>query len=267
MKRSYLHPVPGLLAVLLAMLACVLPGQQAAPPASGIDPNTVASAVAGTAQAAVQQTAAVAPPVTSLTGTAIETAENGTTKYTDYDGNFTVTYPAGWLAVRPDSEEFNAALEKQGGVNTMLKDQMVADLAGYEANYDRLYAYILRPDIQKNVILGFSKMVWDSETNRPMDNTMMGELVRELETSGDIPGFRVDTAQIYSVGAIDMLEISGRWALNEEGELIPFYSTFVFFKPTSGTGVRITFSYLEDYRTQISADVKSIIQSITVPAQ
>lgn len=267
MKRSYSHPGTGLLAVLLAMLACVLPGQRAAPPASGIDPNTVASAVAGTAQAAAHQTAAVAQPATSPTGTTIETAEDGTTQYTDYDGNFAVTYPAGWLAVRPDSEEFHAALEKQGGVNTMLKDQMIADLAGYEANYDRLYAYILRPDIQKNVILGFSKMVWDSETSRPVDNTMMGELVRELETSGDIPGFRVDTAQIYAVGAVDMLEISGRWALNEEGEAIPFYSTFLFFKPTSGTGVRITFSYIEDYHTQISADVKSIIQSIKVLAQ
>jgi hypothetical protein len=267
MKRSYSHPLPGLLAVLLAMLACVLPGQQAAPPASGIDPHTVASAVAGTAQAAAQQTAAIAPPETRLTGTAIETAQDGTTKYNDYDGNFAITYPAGWLAVRPDSEEFNAALEKQGGANSMLKDQMIADLAGYEANYDRLYAYILRPDIQKDVILGFSKMVWDSETNLPVDNTTMGELVRELETSGDIPGFRVDTAQIYAVGAVDMMEIGGRWALNEEGEAVPFYATFVFFKPTSGTGVRITFSYLEDYHTQISADVKSIIQSITIPAQ
>lgn len=267
MQRSSAYPVPGLLAVLFAMLACVLPGQQAAPPASGIDPNSVASAVAGTAQAAAQQTAAVAPPVSRLTGTTIETAQDGTTKYTDYDGNFTVTYPAGWLAVRPDSEEFHAALEKQGGVNTMLKDQMAADLAGYEVDYDRIYAYILRPDIQKNVILGFSKIVWDSEASGTVDDTAMGELVRGLETSGDIPGFRADTAQIYRGSTVDLMEIGGRWALNEEGEAIPFYATFVFFKPTSSTGVRITFSYIEDYHAQISADVKSIIQSITVPAQ
>jgi len=266
MNRCHLQRALSALTILIAMTACGLPGQ-ATQPASGLDANAVASAVAGTAQAAAQQTAVVQPLATRMTGTIMEQVEGGGAKYTDYDGGFEITFPAGWLAVRPDSEEFNASLAKDGALNPMLQEQMTADLAGYEANYDRLYAYVLRPDIKKNVMLGYSKLVWDSETALPLDSAAMGELVRGLEAPGGIPGFRADTAQLHEDSDVKMIEIGGRWALSDgEGGTIPFYTTIIFFKPTASSGVRVTFSYLEDYRAQISTDVKSIMESIKIIA-
>jgi hypothetical protein len=267
MHRSYLRHTLSALAIVLAIAACGLPGQTAQPqaiqPTPGIDANAVATAVAGTAQAAAQQTASSELFAPSQTGTAIEQLEDGTTKYTDYDGGFEVLYPVGWLAVRPDSEEFDAALKKQGAANSMLHDQMTSDLAGYDANFDRLYGYVLRPDIKKNVIFGFSKLAWDSEDTLSIDTVTMGELVRSLEAPGGIPGFRADTVLLHEDGNIKMIEIGGRFTLDDgQGGAIPFYATIIVFKPSANSTARITFTFIEDYHTQIAADVQSIRASI-----
>ncbi|RPI94515.1 MAG: hypothetical protein EHM40_06310 [Chloroflexi bacterium] len=262
MNRNYLPQILSVFVILMAIIACVLPGQTIQP-TPGISSNAIATAVAGTAQAAAQQTAAAQPA--GMTGTAIEQVQDGTTQYTDYDAGFEISFPAGWLAVRPNSEEFNASLANASAVNSMLHEQMTADLAGYEADYDRLYAYILRPDIKKNVMLGFSKLVWDSETARPLDSVTMGDLVRDLESPDGIPGFHADTAQLHEDSAVKMIEVGGRWTMSDgEGGTIPFYITIIFFKPTANSGVRATFTFIQDYQAQIATDVKSVMESIRI---
>ena len=82
--------------LFLLIAACVIPGQ-AIPSAPTIDQNLVQTSIAGTVQAAQTQTAVVPSVATDepagMTGTAIEQASDGTTKYTDYDGGF------GWPSV------------------------------------------------------------------------------------------------------------------------------------------------------------------------
>jgi hypothetical protein len=265
MKNNNIYHAVSVLVLLFAILACAIPGQQAQPDASSM---MIETAIAGTAQAASAQTAVV--PIstetpTGPTGTTIEQLPDGTTRYTDYDAHFEVTYPAGWLAVRPNSEEFNAALVNQGAGNSMLHDQMAADLSGYEANADRLYAYILHPEIQANVLFGFSKLKWDPADTAMLDNANMGELVRGLETQSFIPGFRVETAQIHDDTDTRVIEIAGRWTLDAgTPDAVPFYSIFYFFKPTQSSTVRITISFVQDYQDELAADVKSIMESIRI---
>ena len=258
-----MRPAFSVLALLLAMAACVLPGQ-ATQPAPELNPITIETAVAGTAQAAAEQTAAAQPALPGKTGTALEQGEDGT-KYIDYDAGFEVTFPIGWLAVRPGSEEFEAALKKQGATNQGLHDQMQSDLAGEtEANPHRLFAYILRPDLQKNAMLGFSALAWDPQTAQPLDSAVMGEVVRGLEAPGGIPGFHADTAQIHEELPVNVMEIGGRWTLSDADGTVAMYATTLFFKPEPTSGVRITFSFVEQYRTQISADVKFILESLRI---
>jgi hypothetical protein len=97
----------------------------------------------------------------------------------------------------------------------------------------------------------------------------MGELARELETSGAIPGFRVDTAQIYETSNnIEVIEIGGQFSLSDgQDGVVPFYMTAIFFKPTAGTLTRITFTYLKDYTVQLSIDVSNIIISLKLLGQ
>lgn len=266
MNKSYLRLTLSIFVVLSATVACALPGQ-GAEPVPIIDTSIRETAIAGTAQAAVEQTAAAqsvgTEAVAGLTGAAVEQLPDGTTKYSDYDAGFEITIPAGWLAVRPNSEEFNAALAKEGAVNSMLHDQMTADQAGYVVTYDRLYSYILRPDIKKDVLFGFSKMVWESDDSTALDSVKMGKLVRDLEASGIIPGFRANVVQLHEDGEIKMVEIGGHWMMSDgQGGTIPFYSMFLFFKPSPTSTVRMTFTFIEDYHESIAADVRSIVESI-----
>jgi len=266
MNRYLLQRALGALVILIAMVACVLPGQ-AIQTAPAMDPIAIDTAVAGTAQAAAEQTAAAQPSATVVTGTSIEQLADGTTKYSDYDAGFEIIFPVGWLAVRPNSEEFNAALGKEGAANSGLRAQMEFDQAEYDANFDRLYAYILRPDIEKNIMFGFSKLTWDAEDPRILDSVVMGEIVRGLESSGDIPGFRADTAQLHEDGNVKLMEIGGRFTLtDEQGESVPLYATVIFFKPSPTSTARITFTFVQDYHTQIAADVKLIVESIRIIA-
>ena len=113
-----------------AMLACAVPGALF-PTADSSFPNTLSTIIVSTANAAASQTAEAQPPGgeqelgtagPERTGTSIEQLPDGTTRYDDYDAGFEITYPAGWLAVRPNSDEFNAALVTTGD-NSMLYDQ------------------------------------------------------------------------------------------------------------------------------------------------
>jgi hypothetical protein len=262
--------------LFLAILACAVPGlSQSAP--SAFDPESISTIVALTAHAAMTQTAAVTPIPQTETSTpdpfaingTIEQLPNGDTKYTDEEAGFEITYPEGWLTLRPNSDEFKSVLAKEAVKNDMLRDQMEADMTEFQAGVDRLYSYPLRPDIEKNFAFGFSNAEWDLNDQTIIDEISMGELVRVLESSGAIPGFRADTAQVYeNAGNITMIELGGQFSLSDgQGGILPFYATFIFFKPTSDSTVRISFSYLKDYKPTIGSDVMSVIASIKLLGQ
>lgn len=266
MKNRNLRITLGGTMLFLLVAACVIPGQ-AIPAAPTIDQGAVQTFIAATVQAARTQTAVVQSVATEepsgMMGAAIEPLQDGTTRYIDYEGRFEIVFPAGWLALRPNSEEFNAALAKEATVNTMLNDQMTTDQAGFEADFDRLFAYPLRPDIKEDVLFGFSKLTWDSDDTTAIDNNTMGQLVKELEAPGGIPGFRADVVLLREDTLIRLIEIGGQWSMSDGlGGSVPFHSTVVFFKPTAGSLARLTFTYLQDYDAQIAPDVQSIIASI-----
>lgn len=262
--------------LLISTLACAIPGLDAPDPVP-FDPGALSTVVGLTANAAVTQTALVAQPLstevvfgdaapglTETAATSLELLPDGSTKYTDNEVGIEVVFPAGWLTLRANSDEFNSALKKEALKNELLRAQMELDLTEYEPGTHRLYSYPLRPDIEKNTAFGFSKLRWDSEDSVPINENSMGELVRGLESSGAIPSLRVDTAQLYENGnQVKVIEIGGPFSFsNDVGEIIPFYYSAVFFKPTSSSIVRISLVYLKDYKPQLYEDVTSIINSI-----
>jgi len=254
---------------LTIILACIVPGVQPVTTPAPIDPNALSTVVALTVNAATTQTAAapapeVLPEVSGIPGGSIEKLSNESTKYTDNEAGFEVTFPAGWLTVRPGSEEFNAALVTDAVKNEMLKDQMELDLADYEAGVDRLLSYPLRPDIEESFAFGFSKIKWDLDDPTPINEGSMGKLLRDLESSGDIPGFRADTAQVYeNENLVTLIEVGGQFSISDsQGGIIPFYLTFVFFKPTKDSTVLLDFTYLKDYKLPLYTDITSVIASI-----
>jgi hypothetical protein len=260
--------------LLFTLMACAFPGmgQPAALPT--FDPNSIPTMVALTANAAMAQTAAAPPPATldaafSLSQTTLEPLPDGSAKYTDNEVGFEVIFPTGWLTVRPNSEEFDVALNKEATKIEALQSQMQADKSNYEVGRDRVYSYPLLPDIEKNFMFGASISKWDPNDSSAIDENSMGDFYRGLETSGTIPGFRTDTARVNENGNhVKMIEVGGPFTISDgQGGFIPFYVTCVFFRPTHGGVVMMLFTYLKDYKLSISNDVMSIIDSITLLGQ
>ncbi|CAG0996515.1 hypothetical protein ANAEL_02627 [Anaerolineales bacterium] len=267
--------------VFLAVIACVVPGlgQPAAPT---LDVNNLPTVIALTAHAAMTQTAAVAPPtpagISDPSGTAevidltavttLEQLPDGSTKFTDTEVGFTVTFPKGWLTLRPNSEEFKVALENEAAKNDLLRSQMELDLKDYDPE-DRLYSYPVLPEIEKDYLFGFSSIQWDPGDTTPIDQNSMGDFLRDLETSGAIPGFRTDTAQVYESGRqVPLIEVGGPFTISDgQGGFIPFYMTSVFFRPTHGGVVLMLFTYLKDYKLDVHTDLISVIDSVELVGQ
>jgi len=267
--------------VLFTMLACVVPGL--GQPAN-LDMENLSTVIVSTANAAMTQTAAVASPIpaetalplseateipetTGPTGT-LEELPNGSTKFTDEVG-YVVVFPKGWLTLRPNSEEFDAAFAKAATKNETLHGQMEIDQAAYEPGFDRLYSYTLLPDIEKNSLFGATVLGLDSDDTTPIDEAFMGEFIDVMETSGIIPGFRTDTARPYENGnQVKMIEVGGIFSISDnQGGFIPFYVTSVFFKPTHGGVIMMLFTYLKDYKLQIYGDVMSVVESVELVGQ
>jgi hypothetical protein len=261
--------------LFLVIMACGVPSLSQPSVSPTFDADALSTLVGLTANAATTQTAVAAQPVEStpsLPETAVTTIEqlpDGSTKYTDYEVGIEIVFPTGWLTLRANSDEFNAALKKEAVKNDLVRSQMELDLAEYEPGAHRLYSYPLRPDIEKNIAFGFSKLKWDSSDSTPINENSMGGLIRDFESSGAIPGFRVDTAQIYdNVNQVKLIEIGGQFSFsNAQGDITPFYMTAVFFKPTSDSTVRISFVYWKDYKLQLYEDVTSVINSIKLISQ
>jgi hypothetical protein len=261
--------------LILSMLACVVPGLSQ-PVAAPLDPAMLPTIVVLTANAAMTQTAVAVPagdvppgdPLVSPTPAPNETAllvsTGGATKFTHVTGGYEITFPAGWVTVRPNSEEFDRAYKGEAAQNEMLLDQMNYDLTSYEPGVDQLFSYPVRPDIEEDFAFGFSKLKWIQDDPVPVTQSSMGQTVRDWESSGEIPGFRADTAQIYQNGNhVELIEIGGPFSLtDDQGGVVPFYSTIVYFKPDDNSTVRITFHYLKDFQLALAGDVASVINSI-----
>lgn len=209
-------------------------------------------------------------PTPGPRGSLLEQQPDGMLKYTDYDAGFELILPVGWLAARPgNAEEFNALKATAGAKNEMLVDQMDMDMTGYEVDFDRLYSYPVRPDLQKDVIFGFSKLGWDPKDSSPINNSNLGEFVRNLEASGGIPGFRATTSNIVkNTNNVAVVVVKGRFAVDDgQGGKTPFFATILFFKPSPTSTARMTFTILQDFDEQISPDIEMLIESIKLLGQ
>jgi len=197
-------------------------------------------------------------------GTLLEQLPDGMVKFVDYDAGFELVVPNGWLGVRPsDPAEFDAVLNGEATRNENLRSQVLADRDSVETD-DRLYMYVLRPDLLKDVVFGFSQTVWDSDDTQVLDNATMGTLVRGLETDGDFPGFKVVASNIdKNQNKVSIMSIRGRFTITyDDGSSLPVVGTVIFFKPTPDSIVRIVFTVVKEFDPEIAPDVEAVIQSI-----
>jgi hypothetical protein len=161
---------------LTFILACAIPGQQAAPlPAPTVDTNILSTMVAETVAAAVALTEQAAPTATIVptetieptvtvsptaeivpSGSTLTVHEDGSIMFVDERAGFEVTVPAGWLAVRIHQQEYRDALALTPDI-----EKALTDIQNNDPNTFRLFALDTQDGHFLNGFFTNINFIWD----------------------------------------------------------------------------------------------------------
>lgn len=159
MARTRLYPIISVTLLVLAVIACALPGQTVQP-APVTNPVGVETAIAGTAQAAQAQTQqALIPgtptpiptetltptPQVSNAGTSLLYLQDGSIQLTDQVAGVQMTFPAGWLVIRVGEQEYYDAWTRPEMQNPRFLD-MITAIQNLDPKVFRANALDIRPD-------------------------------------------------------------------------------------------------------------------------
>lgn len=164
--------------LLLAGLACVIPGQgTASAPAPTVDPAQLDAIIAETVAAVLQQTASAPTATQPATATSQPAAElsvtstplpqssitnqaDGTAFYVDEKAGFNVTIPSGWLPVRIDQLEYYDAFSLPQAADPTVQSALM-DINDLDPKVYRLFIFDLQDGHLQSGFVNNVNIVWD----------------------------------------------------------------------------------------------------------
>ena len=272
MNRNHLPHTLSAFVMLMAIVGCVLPGQ-VAQPGPAMDPNTIATAVAGTAQAAAKQTAQASPitateapvtvetlpPVPPATGKLKQEQSDGTTLFTDYDSGYQITFPQGWTVIIPEKDDISKALndlpEQGQNISNLIESAKKADTN----NMIRVFGFNLKA--QQGVYTPNVNISYD--TNPLLKTTPLKDVLDATVAYYPSMGIQVISSEIVQTSSgMETGVIQTEWSMNvANNQQVNLHQKQVFFK--SGDGVAIvTFSTVKNATVDLTDDVNKLIESI-----
>ncbi len=274
MKRNHSYPAVTVFVMLLAIVACMLPGQ-AAPPAPAMDPFTIETVVAGTAQAAEQQTqqanpvpatptiastATITPtPKISPSGTSLAPLADGSTQFIDYAAGMQMVFPPGWLAIRVGEEEYYAAWRKPETQAPMFAN-IFAEIQNLDPKVFRVNALDIRPEyiIYDNVTQ--VEVVFEQNDTRSLKE------VKADETKGQslYKDYKLLSSNLFDAPqGMQALNIEAQWAsANKASQTGKSYSRRVIYKVSTGI-IAVDLFTLLDKKDLTTPDFEQTLNSIT----
>ncbi len=269
MKRNRSYTIVNMLVILLAMLACALPGQTIQPE-PGIGPITIESAVAGTAQAASQQTEQANPvststivstdiptstPKISVSGTSLIMREDQSTLFTDYKAGIQLAIPAGWLALRLGEDEYLKAYSSDVVLQNQAIQDRLAIIRDLDTDHFRLEAIDVRSGTTE-VGLTVIDVDFESGDVRSLEEWEKAERNR----SHPFAKFKFLSAKYPQINnGTRVLVIEQSWAYDQ---VRTQYYRGVFFSLPSGTMV-LDFFVDAEQKDAILPEFDQVVNSVT----
>lgn len=277
MNRRHSYSVWGLCIVLLGIPACVPPGQ-AIPPTPVSQPISMEVAVAGTAQAAQQQTeqakpvfptetaaataTATAAEVISTYGTSLVKLTDGSTQFRDHRAGVQIIFPPNWLALRTGEPEYYAAWEKEGIQNPDIMEGIVA-IQNLDLNVFRMTAYDLHPEHVMYRALPRINVVFVERDTRTLKAVMVDEKQAIESSIQKDHAFVSSDFQETSTGLpIMIFQAEWRSSSYDNVEYMTHYRG-VFFSTPAGLVVIDLFVPREE-RDILAPECDQIVESITL---
>jgi len=266
MNRNNLQPCLGGFAILMAIMACVLPGRTAAPSVPTIDPNTMATYIASTAQASVQQTeqasiptlvpATSTPLVSPITGTSLSKLEDQSTMFIDHRAGIQLIIPAGWMPVRPNEDEYYKAYSLDIVLANPLISDRLTKIQSSNTNNFRVEAIDIRPEHLGGRFISVMDVIFQPDDFRTLEKWAQAERNKK----SPIKGRKILSSKIQeTANGTRVLIIEESWP----SEGITTYYTGVFFSLPTGTVVLDFYTNL-DFKDTVFPEFEQVINSLTV---
>ena len=271
--------------MLLAVLACELPGLTASQPPPVIDADTLSTMVAGTAADLMTQTAmagigpelpmdtptlqsptetsvpaATDTPKISSVGTSLLVLADGSTQFADQRTGIQLVIPPGWLTLRVNEEEYYRVLESE-----WVNDPAVMKSLGYIQNLDpqavRLTALDVRPGhILNGAITNISLVFLQSDTRT------LNEWAEDQTQPEDQVKFKLLSSGFgQTAGGIETFVLEEQWEAISAGtdEMFLEYHKRVWFKVPTGT-IHIDLNTPLDFETVVSPGFDGLVDNIVL---
>jgi hypothetical protein len=208
----------------------------------------------------------IAVAIPGKSGTELLTLDDGSTKFADYDGLYEITFPAGWLVVRPGSQEFQDALANKTAKRPGLKDALES-AQDMDPAVARVLAYDLKEGSVKTDMLGYIVVTWDQTDESSIDEELYKGIPQiEADSQYQGKGLRVvSTDTIETANQIKVGRIGTKWNVtNDAGDIVQIFMPINFFKVPKGT-VFLMLTTLNDTRPDIEPDFKAIVDMVQLP--
>jgi hypothetical protein len=270
-QSHFRHTVSGII-ILLAIIACALPGQTIQP-TPGIDPNAMETAIARTLEASAKQTeqASLIPsvvptetltpvPKISSSGTSLVSLADGSTQFIDYVAGMQIDIPPGWLVVRVGESEYYAAWE-----NEVIKYPIFVDIFASMQNLDpkafRMSAFDIRPDrISSNDVPEIGVVFGDEDTR-----TLNEIQADQKQNPPPLTGYKLLSSKFSETSqGIQTLNEEIQWNYtNAAGQPTTGYRKRVFLAAPAGI-VAIDLLIIFDKKDLMMPEFDQILNSITL---
>jgi hypothetical protein len=272
MKQNPSRQILAALLLLIATLACALPGQ-AIQPGPITNPDGVQTAIAGTAQAAetlTQQalathtatsipTATVSPtPKVSNVGTSLEYLADGSTRFTDRVAGMQMVFPGHWLVVRVGEQEFYDAGRKPETQNPRFAD-VFASMQNLDPKTFRLTALDIRPDRLLYNDLTQVELIFAAGDRR----TLKELRASEIRNRPPYKGYKLLSSQTFTTAqGLEALNMEIR-ATTSNGASVTgyFYRRRILFNVPGGT-MALDLLTLMDKKDLTMPDFDQLLNSI-----
>lgn len=262
-KRFYLYL--DALVILAAITSCSF-GKKA-PTVPTIDPSILATQAAGTAQASAEQTkqASIPTPIpptstpkaSPITGTSLVTLGDQGTLFIDSKAGIQLTIPPGWLAVRPNEDEYYKAFGLKEVLSSPEINDRLAKLASANTDYFRLDAIDTSPDHVVNGIISVMSVNFQPDDHRSLEKWAESERTKKSPFKEYI--FLSSTFQKTTDGT-RVLVVEERWRGSPNGIL---YHREIFFSLSSGT-LAIDLQTNRDLKDNVLPEFEQVINSLTL---
>jgi hypothetical protein len=264
MKQNRLHIFLSGFVILMAITACVLPGQKAQP-APTSTPNPMATSIASTLQASLRLTeqaytptpipATSTPFISPITGTSLGKLEDQSTLFIDHTAGIQVTIPAGWLPVRANEDEYYKAFSLDIVLTNPLINDRLTKLASLNTTYFRVEAIDIRPEHLSGGFISVMDVVFQPGDLRTLEKWAEAERNKKSPLQGHK---FLSSKFLETTDGTRVLVIEESWPNGDD----TIYYRGVFFSLPTGTIVLDFFTSF-DFKDTLFLEFEQVVNSLT----